>query len=141
LPLHFVASALGASAGVLELLGFLIPATNRMSIVAAGVETCLAVYLAVRGGAVNAPLREGNTAWMILTAEGLTGPLPLALRIFFAHWPLARRVASASFIFGALLSRYGWLAAGHASSRDSKTLFELQRQISSERKARLPVKL
>lgn len=131
LPVHFVASALGASAGILELAGFLIPATNGMSLVAAGVETCVAVYISLRGRAVDAPLRTGRVVWMIRVAVGLTGPAPLLLRIFFAHWPPARPIASVCFILGALLSRYGWMAAGHASSRDSKTLFELQRKGST----------
>jgi formate-dependent nitrite reductase membrane component NrfD len=139
LPLHFVASALGASAGVLELLGFLNPATNGMAFVAAAVETCLAVSIEMRGRAVDAPLREGSVGWLIRVAGTLTGPLPLLLRIFFAHAFGVRRAASVCFILGALLSRYAWIAAGHVSSRDSKTLFDLQRKrnVDSNLKAML----
>jgi formate-dependent nitrite reductase membrane component NrfD len=128
LPLHFVASALGASAGVLELLGFLNTATHGMAFAAAAVETCVAVSIEMRGRAVDAPLRKGKLGWLIRVAGSLTGPLPLVLRIFFAHALGIRRVASACFILGALLSRYAWIAAGHVSSRDFKTLFELQRR-------------
>jgi len=127
LPLHFVASALGASAGVLELLGFLNPATNTMAFVAAAVETCLAVFIEMRGRAVDAPLREGRVGWFIRAAGTLTGPVPLLLRIFLGHAFGVRRVASVCFILGALLSRYAWIAAGRVSSRDSKTLFDIQR--------------
>ena len=128
LPLHFVASALGAAAGVLELLGFMSPATNAMALVAAAVETCLAVSIEMRGRAVDAPLREGTTGWMIRAAGTLTGPVALVLRIFFAHAFAARLSASICFIVGALLSRYAWIAAGRVSVRDVKTLFDLQRK-------------
>lgn len=126
LPLHFVASALGGSAGVLELLGFLNPAINGMAFVAAAVETCLAVFIELRGRAVDAPLREGRVGWLIRAAGTLTGPGPLLLRIFFLHSFEVRRVASVCFILGALLSRYAWIAAGRVSSRDSKALFDIQ---------------
>jgi hypothetical protein len=128
LPLHFVASALGASAGVLELLGFLNHATNGMAFVAATVETCLAVSIELRGRAVDAPLREGRVGWLIRAAGTLTGPVPFLLRIFFLHSFGVRRVASICFILGALLSRYAWIAAGRVSSRDSKALFDIQRR-------------
>jgi formate-dependent nitrite reductase membrane component NrfD len=127
LPVHFVASALGASAGILELLGFMNPATNGMALIAAVVETCAAVLIEIRGRPVDAPLREGKVGWLIRVAGALTGPLPLLLRIFFAHALGIRQVASICFILGALLSRYSWIEAGHVSSRDSKILFDLQR--------------
>jgi hypothetical protein len=127
LPLHFAASALGASAGILELLGFLNPATYRLAFVAAAVETCLAVFIEIRGRSVDVPLREGRIGWLIRVAGTLTGPLPLLLRIFFVHAFGIRRLASICFIAGALLSRYAWIAAGHLSSRDTKTLFDIQR--------------
>jgi hypothetical protein len=128
LPLHFAASALGASAGILELLGFLSPATYRLAFVAAAVETCLAVFVEMRGRSVDVPLREGGNGWLIRAAGALTGPLPLLLRIFFAHDFGIRRLASVCFIAGALLSRYAWIAAGHLSSKDSKALFDIQRR-------------
>jgi formate-dependent nitrite reductase membrane component NrfD len=133
LPVHFVASALGASAGVLELLSFMNPATNGMALVAAVVETCVAVWIEIRGRAVDAPLREGRVGWLIRVAGTLTGPLPLVLRIFFVHAFGIRQVASVSFILGALLSRYSWIEAGHVSSHDSKILFDLQRMETSPR--------
>jgi len=118
----------GTSAGVLELLGFLNPATNGMALVAAGVETCLAVSIEMRGRAVDAPLREGKVGWLIRVAGTLTGPLPFLLRIFLGHAFAVRRVAGVCFILGALLSRYAWIAAGRISSHDSKILFDIQRR-------------
>ncbi len=98
-----------------------------MVLVAAVVETSLAVWIELRRRAVDAPLREGRTGWLIRAAGSLTGPLPLVLRIFFAHAFGIRQVASVCFILGALLSRYSWIEAGHVSSRDSRILFDLQR--------------
>jgi hypothetical protein len=128
LPMHFVASALGGSAAVLELLGFLTPATNAMILVAAAVETCLAVSIEMRGRTVDAPLREGQTGWLIRVAGTLTGPVSLLLRIFFAHVFAVRMIASVCFILGALLSRYAWIAAGRVSVRNVGILFDIQRR-------------
>lgn len=127
LPLHFVASALGASAGILELAGYLTQATNRMSLVACAVETCIALSIEMRRRAVDKPLREGASGWALRIAGILTGLLPLILRIFLANSSAARIVAGVSFVLGALISRYAWIAAGRASSRDSAVLFALQR--------------
>lgn len=127
LPVHFVASALGASAGILEIAGFITQATNRMSLVASAVETCVGIFIEWRGRAVDKPLRQGATGWALRFAGILAGPLPLVLRIFLAESPAARLAASVSFVVGALISRYAWIAAGRASSRDSSVLFALQR--------------
>src|SRR4029077_14803159 len=43
LPLHFLTSGLGGSAAILELLGFLIPATHIFGLTAAGIETTLEI--------------------------------------------------------------------------------------------------
>lgn len=127
LPMHFVASALGASAGVVELAGFMTQATNWMSLAASLVETVIAFSIEIRRRAVDKPLREGGSGWALRMAGLIAGPLPLILRIFLADSHPARLVASVSFVIGALTSRYAWIAAGRASVRDPEALFELQR--------------
>ncbi|MGH8165267.1 MAG: hypothetical protein ACREP1_13120, partial [Rhodanobacteraceae bacterium] len=59
---------------------------------------------------------------LLRTAEFLTGPLALMLR-------LAGGVpaAAASFLAGAFLSRFGWIEAGRASGRDPEAVFAAQR--------------
>jgi hypothetical protein len=127
LPVHFVASALGASAAFLEITGFFSQATNRMFLVACVVETAVALSIELRRRPVDVPLREGNSGWALRLAGILAGPLPLLLAVFLADSPDARLLAAASFVLGALTSRYAWIAAGRASSRDARVLFALQR--------------
>jgi formate-dependent nitrite reductase membrane component NrfD len=124
LPAIFLAGGLGSAAAVLELSGFLTSATQFIAIVAAGVETLAAVVIELRGRYVDRPLREGAVGWLIRAGGVLAGPVSLLLRIFWAHSPGARYVAAFCFIAGALISRYGWIAAGRVSSRDPQALFQ-----------------
>lgn len=131
LPIHFVASALGASAGIVELAGFMTQATNWMSLAASLVETVIAFSIETRRRGVDKPLREGGSGWALRIAGLLAGPLPLILRVFLADSHPARLVASLSFVIGALTSRYAWIAAGRVSARDPEVLFELQKATKS----------
>ena len=127
LPPHFVASALGAAAAVLELLGFFTPAMQMMGIVAATVETLIAIFIEIRGRPVDQPLRRGTVGWALRVGGVLAGPVSLLLRIFFGHSMLLRRLAGLCFIVGALVIRFAWIAAGRVSSRDPQALFGIQR--------------
>ena len=49
-------------------------------------------------------------------------PIPLLLR-FFGGIPLA----AISFLLGALVSRFGWIAVGKISGRDPESVFASQR--------------
>jgi hypothetical protein len=125
-PPQFVASGLGAATGILELLGFLTPATQAMGLVAAGVETLITGLIEVRKRPVDEPLRSGITGWAMFAAGVLAGPLSLFLRVFWASDPMGRKAAAACFIAGALIIRYTWLAAGRVSVRKPPALFEIQ---------------
>jgi hypothetical protein len=48
LPVHFLTSGLGCSAAILELAGFLIPATQILGFAASGIETVIEIFLEVR---------------------------------------------------------------------------------------------
>src|SRR5205823_11040843 len=65
--------AIGSAAGILELLGFLTPATQALGLVAAGVETLIAGLIEVRKRPVDEPLRSGMTGWAMLAAGTLAG--------------------------------------------------------------------
>jgi hypothetical protein len=114
LPLHFGVSALGSAAAALELLGFRSPALHVIGLGAASVEILLGAWIGLRGrGPVDAALREGTAGRLLLASGLLTGPAALALRLLGAvPW------AAAAFLAGAVLGRYGWLAAGRASGLD-----------------------
>lgn len=127
LPAVFLTGALGSAAAALELLGFLIPATQSIGMVASLVETVIAITIEVRDRYVDRPLREGAVGWVTRAAAALAGPVSLVLRIFAAHHPALRDVAAFCFIAGALAARFAWIAAGRVSSRDPQALFEIQR--------------
>jgi hypothetical protein len=126
-PVVFLAGGLGSAAAVLELLGFLVPATQLIGMVASAVETLTAIMIELRGRYVDRPLREGPVGWLTRAGAALAGPMSLLLRIFWGHSSMARYVAAVCFVTGALISRYAWIAAGRVSSRDPQALFRIQR--------------
>lgn len=128
LPAHFLTSGLGCSAGILELLGFMIPATQILGFVASGIQTVLEVFLEVRKRPVDAPLHQGRSGWTFRVAGLLEGPVALLIRGVLGRTPHGRSAAAVCFILGALLSRYAWIWAGRASAEDPHTLFQLQRK-------------
>ncbi len=126
LPPQFVASGLGSAAGVLELLGFLSPATQVMGFIAAGAETLIGTLIEVRRRPVDEPLQSGKTGRAMLAAGVLAGPVSLLIRALWGSHPIGRNAAAVCFIAGALTIRYAWLAAGRTSSRNPQALFEIQ---------------
>jgi Polysulphide reductase, NrfD len=128
LPVVFLTGALGSAGAVLELLGFLIPPTQFIGIVASCVEIVLAIVIEIRGRHVDRPLREGAVGWLTRAGSALAGPTSLLLRVFWGHSSGLRYAAAACFIGGALITRYAWIAAGRGSSRDPQALFQIQRR-------------
>ncbi|MGH9745311.1 MAG: NrfD/PsrC family molybdoenzyme membrane anchor subunit [Candidatus Acidiferrales bacterium] len=128
IPVHFLTSGLGCSAGILELAGFLIPATQTLGYVAAGIETGIGALLEVRKEAVDGPLHHGQSGWAMRIGGTLEGPVALLVRLIWSSAPAGRFAAAACFLIGALISRYAWIWAGRASAYDPHALFELQRK-------------
>ena len=123
LPIHFGTAGLGSAAGLLELLGYRIPALNFLGYYAAGVETVLLIWLSFnKHGVADRAIREHGSGWLIRLGEALNGPLALVLR-FFGLVPFA----AISFLLGALVSRFGWIAVGKVSGSDPEAVFASQR--------------
>ena len=127
LPAHFLTAALGGASGILELLGFLIPATQLIGVAAAASETLLGIHFEFRRLPVNAPLHHGKSGAAFRIAGVLAGPGALSLRLLSDTAPL-RRVAAICFLAGSLLSRYAWIWAGRVSAMDPEALFRMQRK-------------
>jgi len=119
LPIHFGTAAFGSAAGLLELLGHRIAALNFLGFYAAAVETALLIWLSAnKHGAADRAIHEHHSGWLIRGGEILNGPLALVLRFFgFIPW------AAISFLAGALVSRFGWIAAGRLSGSDPESVF------------------
>jgi formate-dependent nitrite reductase membrane component NrfD len=128
LPAHFLMSGLGCSAGILELAGFLIPATQFIGFAAAGIETLVGGVIELQRNPVNTPLHHGRSGWTMRIGGVLEGPIALVIRIFVGSQPIGREASAICFLLGALISRYAWIWAGHASGQDPEVLFQLQRK-------------
>jgi hypothetical protein len=123
LPIHFGTVGLGSAAALLELLGHRIAPLNAIGFFAAAIESVLLVWLTLdKHGAADRAIHERGSGWLIRIGEILTGPLALVLR-FFGLVPLA----AISFLIGALVSRFGWIAVGKVSGADPEAVFATQR--------------
>jgi formate-dependent nitrite reductase membrane component NrfD len=122
LPIHFGMSGLGAGVSVLELVGNDdSPALNLLGMGASAVESYQGLHLEFKGDSqVNRPLKHGLTGWTTRLGSLLAGPVPLALRIIASasESRRLRRAAAWSSIVGSILTRVGWIYAGHESARD-----------------------
>jgi hypothetical protein len=125
LPFHFGMSGMNAGVSVLELMGNVSSRPlNRIGILSAAAETYEGVELELkRDPVVNEPLKHGASGWITRIGGILSGPVPLALRIAAEfsgnrRSRQLRRVAASSSIAGSLLTRVGWVQAGHASAKD-----------------------
>jgi hypothetical protein len=123
LPIHFGTAGLGSAAALLELFGHRITALNFLGFYAAAVETVLLIWLSIdKHGVADRAIHEHGSGWLIRIGEVFTGPIPLVLR-FFGAIPLA----AISFLVGALVSRFGWIAVGKISGRDPESVFASQK--------------
>ncbi len=122
LPIHFGTAGLGCAAAILELCGFSIRPLYWIGMLAAAIEIILWIWLEIdRHGAADRALHEGGAGWLIRGGKFFSGPLPIILRLTNLV-PLA----AISFLLGALISRFGWIAAGRISGRDPEAVFASQ---------------
>lgn len=123
LPIHFGTAGLGSAAGLLELLGHRIAPLNAVGLFAAAVESVLLIWLSLdKHGAADRAIHEHRSGWLIRIGEILTGLLALVLRLI-GLIPLA----AISFLVGALISRFGWIAVGKVCGSDPEAVFVSQR--------------
>jgi uncharacterized membrane protein len=123
LPIHFGTAGLGCAAAILELLGFQIRPLFMIGMLAAIIETILWIWLEIdKHDAADRALHHGGSGWLIRGGEILTGPLPIIFRLTNLI-PLA----AISFLLGAFLSRFGWIAAGRVSGKDPEAVFASQK--------------
>jgi hypothetical protein len=127
LPAHFLTSGLGGAAAVLELSGFLIPATQTLGFTVAGIETIFEVLFEVRKSPADGPLHHGYSGIAFRIAGLLEGPVALVIRALWGSAPGGRCAAAICFLTGALISRYAWIWAGRLSAKRPGDQFALQR--------------
>ena len=134
LPLHFGASGLGAAVGLLELMGHRKSrALQALGMGAAIFETLEGARIEARDHSYLDPLKRGASGWITRTGGALAGPIPAALRVasFFTGEKRSkslRRWAAWSSVVGSLVTRAGWIHAGHVSARNWKLPLEIDRE-------------
>jgi formate-dependent nitrite reductase membrane component NrfD len=125
LPVHFGASGLASAVSILELLGNRPRALNILGTAAALTETAVGAGIEIRRKAANEPLKKGKSGWITRVGGVLSGPLPLALRLFAGNSENARsmrfrRMAAISALVGSMFTRFAWVHAGSASAKDAE---------------------
>jgi hypothetical protein len=104
---------------MLELLGHRVPALNFIGFYAAAIETAVLIWLSInKHGVADRAIHEHGSGWLIRIGEILSGPLALVLRLF-GFIPFA----AISFLVGALVSRFGWIAVGKVSGSEPESVF------------------
>lgn len=125
LPYHFGASALGSAVGLLELAGHQSSKPlGLLGIGAACAETVAGARIEIKSGRALKPLKSGKSGWLTRLGGLLSGPVPLVLRLLAGQRSSSnsqklRRIAAASCVAGAVLTRAAWITAGSASTKDA----------------------
>ena len=137
LPHHFAASGVNSAVSILELMGQENKALNNLGIVASAYEVYEGIALETRRTRANEPVHKGRSGFIVRTGGTLSGPVPLALRIAFAITgkKVFRQAAAWSSLAGSLLTRFGWIDAGHASSKDHRIPLMLEESAPVVRKS------
>lgn len=130
LPIHFGVSGVQSACSLLELAGYSDRrALNVLGLLSAAWETYEGVHLETRQERALRPLKRGASGWITRAGGVLSGPLPLALRLMAAvtssRSEQIRKAAAISGIAGSLLTRFGWVRAGHASAKDWRLPLEI----------------
>ncbi len=131
LPIHFGMSGLNSAVGILELMGHENPALNTLGLGAAGIEWLQGVKIEVSSKRANEPLKRGASGFVTRLGGVLSGPVPFALRVAAAvvgprRATKLRKAAAAASVVGSMLTRFGWMQAGHASARDWRLPLEIE---------------
>lgn len=128
LPIQFGMSGLQAAASLLELIGHDdSKALNVLGMFSAVFATWQGSRIESKSERELKPLKQGLSGWITRTGGLLSGPVPLALRTIAAisHKREFRRAAAWSGVAGSLLTRYGWMRAGHSSAQDWRLPLEI----------------
>lgn len=134
LPTHFALSGLAAGVSAIQLMGHEESrALNILGMAASAGETLEGIKIELKKKPVNDPIKNGLSGAITRVGGVLSGPLPLGLRLAAMFTKGARskqlvRAASAASLAGSLLTRVGWIRAGHSSARD----YRLPLQIPAE---------
>jgi hypothetical protein len=109
----------GSAVAVLDFAGHDDRGLNDLGLAAAAVETLVGAAIESRETVAERPLKEGASGALVRAGGVLSGPIPLVLRALGRSRPTWRRAASLAAIAGSNFTRFGWIAAGPASTEDT----------------------
>jgi hypothetical protein len=137
LPHHFAASGVNSAVSILELMGHNNKSLNHLGMAASLFEVYQGIALETRRTRANEPVHQGRSGAIVRAGGTLSGPVPLVLRLLYAITGnnAFRRAASWSSLAGSLLTRYGWIDAGHASAKDHRIPLMLEEAATEVRKS------
>lgn len=138
LPHHFAASGVNSAVSILELLGHDDSrGLNLLGMAASAFEVYEGMEIELSRDRVNEPLHKGLSGAIVRTGGILSGPLPLALRVLsmISGNMKMRRVACWASLAGSLLTRFGWIQAGHSSAKDHRLPLQLPERVKAIRKS------
>jgi hypothetical protein len=107
-----------SAVALLELAGHDSPSLHRMGVATAAAETVAGAVIEARSHPGLEPLKRGKSGWLTRLGGVLSGPIPLALRLFGRRSVAAQRAAALSTIVGSLITRFAWIEAGNVSAED-----------------------
>ncbi|HLH09431.1 MAG TPA: NrfD/PsrC family molybdoenzyme membrane anchor subunit [Terriglobales bacterium] len=129
LPVHFGMSGLQAGVSVLELMGNENAALNWLGILASAFESWEGFNIESDSNRVLTPLKRGRSGFLTRAGGVLSGPTPLLLRlaaVFSKNSDSLRKLAACCGIAGSVLTRYAWMSAGRASTKDWRLPLEVE---------------
>lgn len=138
LPHHFAASGVNSAVSILELLGHDdSPGLNLLGMAASAFEVYEGMEIELTRDRVNEPLKKGLSGAIVRVGGILSGPVPLALRVLslISGSIKVRRAASWASLVGSLLTRFGWIQAGHSSAKDHRLPLKLPERVKEVRKS------
>lgn len=138
LPHHFAASGVNSAVSILELMGHDDSrGLNSLGIAASAYEVYEGFELETKHTRSNEPVHKGLSGAIVRAGGVLSGPVPLALRVAYAVTGNRnlRRAAAWSSIAGSLLTRFGWIQAGHSSAKDHRIPLKLAENVQEIRKS------
>lgn len=138
LPHHFAASGVNSAVSILELMGHDDSrGLNSLGIASSAYEVYEGIELETKRTRANEPVHKGLSGAIVRAGGVLSGPVPLALRVAYAVTGNRdfRKAAAWSSIAGSLLTRFGWIRAGHSSAKDHRIPLKLAENVQEIRKS------
>lgn len=118
LPFHFGTSGVASAVALLELRGHHSLAMRRLGLATATAETLVGAVIEGRRQTGLDPLKHGKSGWVTRLGGVLSGPIPMALRLFGRRSRAAHRAAGLCTVVGSLITRFAWIEAGNVSAED-----------------------